>query len=137
MRTTTLALVGLATSISAFPFPWTSLRRTSDSGFIAADELNILAPVRVGIYICQNADWVGPCEHLLNGPGMCINLSDQLAGEVSSVGPDPEASGCTLFEEENCKGDQIVGLKTPGESNLGLSPQAGRFNDVFRSYICY
>lgn len=32
---------------------------------------NILAPLRVGVYMCVDADWQGHCEHLLNPPGVC------------------------------------------------------------------
>ncbi|CAK4031700.1 Hypothetical predicted protein [Lecanosticta acicola] len=96
-----------------------------------------LAPTTVGIYLCLNSGWVPPCIHLENGPGLCINLDSTYAGQVSSVGPDEEASGCTMFEKPNCQGNSLQNIVYPGDPNLATNPQGSEYNDVFSSYICY
>lgn len=77
-------------------------------------DVNILAPTTIGVYFCPEAFWKGECEYLQNGPGICsrktkrcctfqsdlylVKLDTSLAAQVSSVGPDEDASGCTFYE---------------------------------------
>lgn len=48
----------------------------------ARAELNILAPTRVGVYMCVDANWEGYCEHLLNGPGLCSEYIETVIEEA-------------------------------------------------------
>ncbi|KAI5363565.1 hypothetical protein Slin15195_G092170 [Septoria linicola] len=102
-------------------------------------EAKILAPIVVGLYICTGPEWTGQCAHLKNGPAICINFDQTFAGQITSVGPDAEASGCTFFTKPNCdlSGENISGTRKPGNSNLGLSPFNGKYDNAFFSYICY
>ncbi|KAF2173647.1 hypothetical protein M409DRAFT_15925 [Zasmidium cellare ATCC 36951] len=134
--TNLLALSPILANI-ATALPWVGT--TAD--LHARAETNILAPPRVGVYMCVDADWKGHCEHLLNAPGLCIDLPQELAGQVSAVGPDKQketfASGCTLFKDIGCKGEYMADIAYPGLKNLAQAPLAGAYNDFFKSYICY
>ncbi|KAM3413644.1 hypothetical protein BST61_g10337 [Cercospora zeina] len=133
-----IAVLLLQTTVLAFPA--SSPEDTETEFEIEKRKItNILAPTIVGLYVCTDADWKGTCEDLRNGPGLCINFEEPFAANISSVGPDSEISGCTLFEKENCdlSGEFVANIKKPGLSGLRTSPQGGRYNDKFRSYICY
>ncbi|EME42283.1 hypothetical protein DOTSEDRAFT_133898 [Dothistroma septosporum NZE10] len=97
-------------------------------------------PSQVGIYVCNDANWKD-CQHLLESPGVCHTLPKDLLKKVSAVGSDDGenhgASGCTLFETQNCGGEYLKDITNPGESDLSKSPAGGRYNDFFQSYVCY
>lgn len=91
---------------------------TDRLGLHSRAEFKILAPIVVGIYVCTEPNWKGTCVDLKNGPGICskwmpyhlncsppthtdttaVNFNETFSGNVSSVGPDSEVSGCTLFQ---------------------------------------
>ncbi|KAF2206280.1 hypothetical protein CERZMDRAFT_103531 [Cercospora zeae-maydis SCOH1-5] len=134
------AIAILLLQTTALAFPASSLEDTAARLSIEKRNINdILAPTLVGLYVCTDIDWKGTCQDLQNGPGLCINLGEPFAANISSVGPDSEVSGCTLFVKENCdlSGEFVANVKKPGLSDLSSSPQGGRYNDKFMSYICY
>ncbi|PPJ57984.1 hypothetical protein CBER1_11470 [Cercospora berteroae] len=133
-----IAVLLLHTTVLAFPaFSLTDV--TARRGLERRKITKTLAPTVVGLYVCTDADWKGTCKDLKNGPGLCINFQEPFAANISSVAPDSEVSGCTLYEKEDCdlSGEFVANIKKPGLANLGSSPQAGRYNDNLRSYICY
>lgn len=123
-------LTGMAVGL-----PSALLERTSLS-LAERSEANTLAPPTIGVYFCIDANWL-QCQKLVNPTAICINLEPPLAGNVSAVGPDAPASGCTFFQQAGCKGEHLANLKEPGEPNLAVNPEGGRYNDFFNSYICY
>lgn len=107
-----LAILALMlSSVNAVPWP-----QHAQTDLISRDISAALAPTTIGVYFCPEPFWKGTCQYLENGPGLCseehqprslitystdidkVNLDKTLAGKVSSLGPDEDASGCDFFQ---------------------------------------
>ncbi|KAK3948315.1 hypothetical protein QBC32DRAFT_269149 [Pseudoneurospora amorphoporcata] len=94
-----------------------------------------------GVYLCANAPWKEPCQHITSQSNQCIKLDSALAGQVSSIGPD-QGAYCRFFFSDNCvdnNGCEHFDLTSPGYSDLSLlGPSCnGKYpNDRVRSYFC-
>ncbi|KAH7392711.1 hypothetical protein BKA66DRAFT_412464, partial [Pyrenochaeta sp. MPI-SDFR-AT-0127] len=92
------------------------------------------------VYICEDHNWGGNCEHKLTPLGSSDDDCTRLDGTASSIGPDVGFK-CLFYTNSDCRpfardGSDFVELTYPGNANL-LVTDKGDYNDKLYSYLCF
>ncbi|KAF1941978.1 hypothetical protein EJ02DRAFT_434342 [Clathrospora elynae] len=94
---------------------------------------------KAGVYVCEDINWGGKCEHKFSPLGSSDADCTLLAGTESSIGPDI-GFYCEFYTNAYCRklmnnGSDFLGIYYPGTADL-RSTAKGNMNDRFYSYIC-
>ncbi|CAO2650978.1 Nn.00g092750.m01.CDS01 [Neocucurbitaria sp. VM-36] len=138
--TSTVTVIVTAT-VTAAVATTTSAVTTSSATIPLPTTTSIPEPEeKAGVYICEDHNWGGKCEHHLSPLGSSEEDCTQLDGTASSIGPDIGFQ-CLFFTNSYCRplasdGSDTLGLTYPGNANL-LVTENGNFNDKVYSYLCF